>query len=381
MLEIGAGTGGATKTILQSIGHDFGSYTFTDISSSFFENASETFTDWQGSMVFKVCNAEIDPVQQGFEAGTYDVVIAFMVVHACAKLDEAVANLRKLLKPGGLLVLGEGASDGAMQAGAGFIFGTLPGWWRGVDEGRTLSPLVNANEWDTILKGAGFSGIDTMSPPKLFNAFGITLFVSTAIDDRIKFVRDPLAHTKNAVYDTVVVVGGRTAPIAKLSRGIQVALAPLAKQVLPYASLEDLNNKVLEGESVIVSLVDLEAPVFKDITPERWYKFKKLFETKREILWLTSGRLEDEPYCNMTVGFGRSAMHEEETLRVQYVDVANVDGLDALNVAKYLVRFTSTVLDDKDILYTKEPEVIIDAQGHGRQQPSQLHHAANLRPG
>ena len=363
MLEIGAGTGGATKTILQSIGHDFGSYTFTDISSSFFENASETFTDWQGSMVFKVCNAEIDPVQQGFEAGTYDVVIAFMVVHACAKLDEAVANLRKLLKPGGLLVLGEGASDGAMQAGAGFIFGTLPGWWRGVDEGRTLSPLVNANEWDTILKGAGFSGIDTMSPPKLFNAFGITLFVSTAIDDRIKFVRDPLAHTKNAVYDTVVVVGGRTAPIAKLSRGIQVALAPLAKQVLPYASLEDLNNKVLEGESVIVSLVDLEAPVFKDITPERWYKFKKLFETKREILWLTSGRLEDEPYCNMTVGFGRSAMHEEETLRVQYVDVANVDGLDALNVAKYLVRFTSTVLDDKDILYTKEPEVIIDAQG------------------
>ena len=168
-----------------------------------------------------------------------------------------------------------------MQAGAGFIFGTLPGWWRGVDEGRTLSPLVNANEWDTILKGAGFSGIDTMSPPKLFNAFGITLFVSTAIDDRIKFVRDPLAHTKNAVYDTVVVVGGRTAPIAKLSRGIQVALAPLAKQVLPYASLEDLNNKVLEGESVIVSLVDLEAPVFKDITPERWYKFKKLFETKR----------------------------------------------------------------------------------------------------
>ncbi|KZM21157.1 transferase [Ascochyta rabiei] len=345
MLEIGAGTGGATKTILQSIGHDFGSYTFTDISSSFFENAAETFTDWQGSMVFKVCNAEIDPAQQGFEAGTYDVVIAFMVVHACAKLDEAVANLRKLLKPGGLLVLGEGASDGAMQAGAGFIFGTLPGWWRGVDEGRTLSPLVNANEWNTILKGAGFSGIDTMSPPKLFDAFGITLFVSTAVDDRIEFARDPLAHTKNAVYDTVVIVGGRTEPIAKLSQGIQVALSPLAKQVLPYASLEDLDDKVLEGESVIVSLVDLEAPVFKDITSER------------------CGRLEDEPYCNMTVGFGRSAMHEEETLRVQYVDVADVDGLDAQKVAQYLVRFASTVLDDKDILYTKEPEVIIDAQG------------------
>ncbi|KAJ6195920.1 polyketide synthase PksF [Bipolaris maydis] len=363
MLEIGAGTGGATKTILQSIGHDFASYTFTDISSSFFENAAETFADWQDSMVFKVCNAEVDPVQQGFVAGTYDVVIAFMVVHACAKLDEAVANLRKLLKPGGLLVLGEGASDGAMQAGAGFIFGTLPGWWRGVEEGRTLSPLVNASEWNAILKGSGFSGIDTMSPPELFDAFGITLFVSTAVDERIEFARDPFANAKDAVYDAVVVVGGRTSPISKLSQGIQAVLKPVAKQIVAYASLEDLDENVLDNESVIVSLVDLEAPIFKDITPQRWSKFRKLFETKRDILWLTSGRLEDEPYCNMTVGFGRSAMHEEETLRVQYIDVANVGEFDAEKVAEYLVRFTSTRLDDKDILYTKEPEIIIDAHG------------------
>ncbi|KAL7776920.1 hypothetical protein CFE70_007340 [Pyrenophora teres f. teres 0-1] len=363
MLEIGAGTGSATKTILQSVGHDFASYTFTDISSSFFENAAETFSDYQGRMVFKVCNAEIDPVEQGFEAGTYDVVIAFMVVHACANLDEAVANLRKLLKPGGLLVLGEGASDGAMQAGAGFIFGTLPGWWRGVDEGRTLSPLVSVSEWEVILKKTGFSGIDTMSPPQLFDAFGITLFVSTALDERIEFARDPLTNSSSSVYSNVVVIGGSTSTIAKLAGEIQSILAPLAKQVLLYASLEDLDDTVLDDKTVIVSLVDLETPVFKDITSERWFKFRRLFETKRDILWLTSGRLEDEPYCNMTVGFGRSAMHEEETLRVQYVDVANSSHLDAQTVAQYLLRFTSSKLDDSDILYTKEPEVIIDAEG------------------
>ncbi|EDU46789.1 lovastatin nonaketide synthase [Pyrenophora tritici-repentis Pt-1C-BFP] len=363
MMEIGAGTGSATKTILQSVGHDFASYTFTDISSSFFENAAETFSDYQGRMVFKVCNAEIDPVEQGFEAGTYDVVIAFMVVHACANLEEAVANLRKLLKPGGLLVLGEGASDGAMQAGAGFIFGTLPGWWRGVDEGRTLSPLVSVSEWEVILKKTGFSGIDTMSPPQLFDAFGITLFVSTALDERIEFARDPLRKSSSAVYSKVVVIGGSTSTIMKLAGEVQSILAPLAKQVMLYASLEDLDDTVLDDETVIVSLVDLEAPVFKDITSERWFKSRRLFETKRDILWLTSGRLEDEPYCNMTVGFGRSAMHEEETLRVQYVDVANSSQLDAQTVAQYLLRFTSSRLDSSDILYTKEPEVIIDAEG------------------
>ncbi|KAF2129141.1 polyketide synthase PksF [Dothidotthia symphoricarpi CBS 119687] len=363
LLEIGAGTGGATKTILQGIGHDFDNYTFTDISSSFFENAAETFSAYQDRMVFKVCNAENDPGDQGFQEGTYDVVIAFMVVHACARLDEAVLNLRKLLKPGGLLVLGEGASDGAMQAGAGFIFGTLPGWWRGVDEGRTLSPLVNTSEWEVILKGAGFSGIDTMSPPQLFDAFGITLFVSTAIDERIEFARNPLSVIGNVMYDKVVLIGGQTPPVAHLVQELQKVLVPLASHVLKYQSLEDLDETSLDGESVVISLVDLEHPVFKDITSERWYKFRKLFETKREVLWLTSGRLEDEPYCNMTVGFGRSAMHEESDLRVQYVDIADVEQLEANTVADYLLKFTSKLLDAKDILYTKEPEIIVDTQG------------------
>ena len=35
-------------------------------------------------------------------------------------------SLRKLLKPGGFSTVGEESSDGALQAGAGFIIGTLP---------------------------------------------------------------------------------------------------------------------------------------------------------------------------------------------------------------------------------------------------------------
>ncbi|KAI1129024.1 hypothetical protein F5Y10DRAFT_276998 [Nemania abortiva] len=352
LLEIGAGTGGATKNILGAIGHDFDSYTFTDISSSFFENAAELFTDWEDHMIFK-----------NFQPGSYDVVIAFMVIHACTSLDKAVANLRKLLKPGGLLVLGEGGSDGAMQAGAGFIFGTLPGWWYGVDEGRTLSPLVNQSEWQSILKRNGFSGIDTMSPPELFEAFGITLFVSTAMDERIEFARDPLAITTGSVYKRVVIVGGRTHTVAKLSQSLHGVLAPIAEQVLTYKSIEELNESVIDADSVIVSLVDLEEPVFKDITPERWAKVRELFVGDRTMLWLSKGRLQDEPYGNMTVGFGRSALHEEDGLRVQFVDVADSDSINAEELARYLLRLTARQLESEDLLHTKEPEIIIDSKG------------------
>ncbi|KAI6350418.1 protein transport protein bet1 [Pyricularia grisea] len=375
ILEVGAGTGGATKRILDTIGGDsVGSYTFTDISSSFFENAAEALGEWRDKLAFKVFNAEVDPVAQGFEAGTYDVVVAFMVVHACARLDEAVANLRRLLKPGGLLVLGEGASDGAMQAGAGFIFGTLPGWWRGVDEGRTLSPLVSADEWHTILRGAGFSGIDTMSPKSLFDAFGITLFVSTAEDDRVAFLREPLAaetaliRNKSLLKNGVVLLGGATEPVAKLARDICKTLGPVTDKITVFATLEEADNSALVDDRLVISLIDLEAPVFKDITPVRWAKFRKLWEQEGHLLWLSSGRLADEPYCNMTVGFARSAVHELDGLNVQFLDVPRIQDLTAKMVVEAALRWVTPELDGGNttispISYTKEPEVIFDEQG------------------
>ncbi|KAL2169173.1 hypothetical protein VTG60DRAFT_6413 [Thermothelomyces hinnuleus] len=345
LLEIGAGTGGATKYILNAIGRSFDSYTFTDISSSFFENAAEALSPWVDRIVFKTCDAERDPVEQGFTQGAYDVVVAYMVLHATARLDESVRNLRKLLRPGGYLLIGEGSSDGMMQVGAGFIFGTLPGCWRGVDEGRTLSPLVNAAQWDDILKRNGFSGIDTMSPPKLLDTFGITLFVSQAVDTRIELAKNPLSSPISPPVKDVVLVGGQTPAVAKFARGIESILSGLGSQVHAYPTLEEVDgNKVTSPDAKIISLADLDHRVFQDITPERWYSFRRFFE-------------------GQNVGFGRSAVHEEDDLHLQYLDIADVNQVDAKTIVEAFVRFNSKQLRSRDILYTVEPEIIIDEQG------------------
>ena len=130
---IGARTGGATKKILSAIGHSFDTYTFTDISPSFFENAAEIFSPWKDRMTFKVCDAEKDPLAQGFTEGAYSLIIASFVVHVTAKQEGTMRNLRKLLQPGGLLIIGEGSSDGPLQLRNGLVFGPLPGWWLGVE--------------------------------------------------------------------------------------------------------------------------------------------------------------------------------------------------------------------------------------------------------
>ena len=141
ILEIGAGTGGATKGIFKKIGHWYSSYTFTDISNGFFENAQEVFKDPAATMMFKVLDVEKDVLTQGFEEHPYDLIIASFVLHATAKLDRTMKNVRRLLKPGGFVMMAEVINN--EQIRGGFIFGALPGWWLGADDGRALSPCVS----------------------------------------------------------------------------------------------------------------------------------------------------------------------------------------------------------------------------------------------
>jgi len=85
LLEIGAGTGGTTVPILEKLakhGRDergvprYDKYVFTDISTGFFEGAMELFSEHADRMVYQTLDIEKDPILQGFEAETFDVVIA-----------------------------------------------------------------------------------------------------------------------------------------------------------------------------------------------------------------------------------------------------------------------------------------------------------------
>lgn len=289
-------------------------------------------------------------------------------------------NLRKLLKPGGCLLIGEGSNEGPMQAGVSFIFGPLSGWWRGVDEGRTLTPFINIPEWNDILKRTGFSGIDTMSPPLLLDTFGTILFVSQAVDDCVRLIRQPLSSAQDLLkVKQLILIGGQTGPVAHVSQEINNLLAPLFGNVRHFKTLEDLDDSISERNALILSLTKLDFPVFKDISPERWTAFRRLFEGEKTMLWITSGRLDHEPYTNMTVGFGRSAVHEEEDLRLQFLDIPDVNKADPQAIAENLIRLAAKHLESGDVLHTMEPETIMD--GEGRQLVPRLRpiHDANDR--
>ena len=161
ILEIGAGTGGTTLQVLQACSPDgepfCATYMYTDISASFFKSGRTTLKKWQHLLTFQILDVENDPVEQGFEEHAYDLVIAANVVHATRSLTTSLRNIHKLLKPGTTLSLVELTR---LTPYFNMAFGPLPGWWAGIGEGRTESPLQSPEQWNEHLRKAGFSGVD-----------------------------------------------------------------------------------------------------------------------------------------------------------------------------------------------------------------------------
>ncbi|KAL4923304.1 class I SAM-dependent methyltransferase [Aspergillus undulatus] len=175
ILEIGAGTGGTTARAFEGLKPDNGerlysSYVFTDISPLFFDSAKRRFEAYD-NIEFRALDISKDPVEQGFEAGAYDLVIASNVLHATPCLVETLKNVRKLLQPKGFLFNQELSPPGKY---VDFMVGLLPGWWLGEADGRAGGPCIPPAEWDRRLQQAGFEGLHAVGldsePPFYYNA-------------------------------------------------------------------------------------------------------------------------------------------------------------------------------------------------------------------
>lgn len=187
ILEIGAGTGGTTGHILRACspsGESFCErYLYTDISAGFFEKGEAALKKWNSFLTFRKLNIELDPVKQGFEAHSFDLIITANCIHATRSLSATLSNIHKLLKPGGAFGLVELTR---LTPYFNIMFGPLKGWWAGVDEGRVESPLQSAEQWDEHLKKAGFSGVDMavydLPEPERHSA----LLLSTALGNNVE---------------------------------------------------------------------------------------------------------------------------------------------------------------------------------------------------
>ncbi|KAL6691279.1 hybrid PKS-NRPS protein [Trichoderma pleuroticola] len=275
ILEIGAGTSGATKGILEFlgttfesytftdistgffVGTTFESYTFTDISTGFFEAAAEAFAPWIDKMIFKPLNAENDVIEQGYQEKTYDFIIASNVLHATKTLSETMRNVRRLLKPGGQLLLLEVTSE-------------IVRWWLGGDDGRRYGPTITRDQWDSLLKDTGFSGVDH---------YMTSVMISQA---------PLLTSAEHPVWTCppITIVGGAFENVASRTAKMLSAVSEVTSTTMPTTA--------------IVILEDLDEPVLQDFTQEKLTALQKTLPESRQLLWVSHKAHSDNPYGNLS---------------------------------------------------------------------------------
>ena len=161
VIEVGAGTGSATASVLPELPDGRFEYTYTDISAGFFSEAEARFGDRGGAIDYRPLDIEKDPIEQGFEPHGYDLLIASNVLHATRYLTETLGHCRDLLAPSGHLIALENLS------GLGWMdltFGQLDGWWRFADDYRPHHALAGPNVWKRALGDAGFAEAEVLGP-------------------------------------------------------------------------------------------------------------------------------------------------------------------------------------------------------------------------
>ncbi|KAF4631033.1 hypothetical protein G7Y89_g7101 [Cudoniella acicularis] len=326
VLEVGAGTGGMTRHLLRTLTHygdeereapHYAQYDYTDISPSFFQEAQELFKDQAaGRMNFKILNIENDPLEQGFQQHQYDIVVASSVLHATKDLNASVQNIRKLLKPGGKLILFEITIPDKLRAG--FVFGLLPGWWLGTEPTREWSPCVNKETWHRVLLRTGFSGLDIF------------------LDD----YQDPICHEMSIIISTAITPPPPETQV--VSSGVFFN-QPLVLVVEEGSSLQNtfgtqIKNRIGDKgvECTIVSLLDLpnlthnrsdnacyvflpelEKSLLRSLQAPVFEALKASLSSAQRVLWLTrgGGAVPSQPDYGIIDGLARVLRAENSQLK------------------------------------------------------------------
>ncbi|KAJ5494215.1 Acyl transferase/acyl hydrolase/lysophospholipase [Penicillium fimorum] len=350
IIEIGAGTGGATMPILQSLGgHEPGStprfahYTYTDISPGFFEKAKTKFGSWGHLMTYQTLDVSADPTEQGFDNGTYDVVVACNVLHATSDISQTMANIRALLKPGGKILLIEETAPKARH----FPFALLSGWWLANDKFRTDGPLLTVEEWSNVMKKNDFSGIDLCVeeyPGASFQSG--CLMISTA--------NSPITGPANA-GDVVILGIDSIDTLSSLT--LEYGLKKMTG-VEPITAT-DPDEVDVTGKWCIF-LGGMDRSILSHLTEEKFQTLQRLLSRARGILWVVRHTKTDLESlgANMAIGLART-VRSETGLQFATLDLGERENIPDTLAVGHMLNVFNGVFCEKSQLVQNDWEFVV----------------------
>ena len=332
VLEVGAGTGATSSLVLQMLQEQGLSalqrYDFTDVSSGFFDSARSLLHRWHDVVNFKRYNIELEPSGQGLAPASYDLIIAVNVIHTTKRIDSTLRNLRKLLNPQGALVFIEITRP---HLHVNLIFGTLPGWWQGVADGRTDGPLLPAEKWQALLRDNGYANEFAVKDGK-----GSAHLSTTIVARRT----DELNNTSNQQV-TLVLPPKIPHSLHVFAQKLQEALQRSSQNV-SCTNWEDLQPT---AQSIIIIIDDGSKPLLSHIGGTHFGQVIKLLSEGTKVLWISTQDDDNaaiNPAKGLINGLARSAHAENSELRFLALDIQQ----NILSVEERALGLITRVIDE-----------------------------------
>ncbi|KAL8694269.1 MAG: hypothetical protein Q9218_001037 [Villophora microphyllina] len=254
VLEIGAGTGGTAAAALEGLATEAGErmyfeYCYTDISAGFFVAAQKRFKDFE-NIDYKVLDISKDPIDQGFQPESYDLILA--------------SN------------------------------GILPGWWLGELDNRPYQPYISVERWHRELQATGFSGVDLA----VYDG-------DLPYQINVNIVSSP-ATTPPRSKSLTLLCEDRSSAIARQVEAIFMRNG----YRLDYCTIDDLPP----SNQDVVSVMDLTAPFFDGILPNRLSAFQRYIGHlgSSGLLWIILASQVDckDPRYSQILGAARTIRSE-----------------------------------------------------------------------
>ncbi len=259
ILELGAGTGGTSAVVLPALEPfaDRVRYVYSDVSRAFTKHGKAAFGADHPFLEVAIVDVENidDAVAQRF--GGFDLVFGTNVLHATQNLARTLEGARRMLRPGGTLLLSELCRVELFWTST---FGFLDGWWIFDDPTSRLphGPLASPSTWRALLGRAGFEDIAVQGvAPREPETFRQCVVIATWPLGKNEQTAEPLSMTTIAGKPPVDVVSERDARSAlawKLRALVATTLDVTVDEISDGESFVDLGVDSIVGTQLVQSI-------------------------------------------------------------------------------------------------------------------------------
>lgn len=196
-----------------------------------------------------------------------------------------------------------------------------------------------------------FASDFTVALPFDQNQISLLLARATESNTTITVARcNPTSPEESIVPDSariILIILTTTLPLSRVNQAIIDAISKSLEVSVDVLGLHDISKDTICPDSIVITTVELEAPLLSVVTPIQLEHLKILFENAPFILWITGGSLykASKPDYAVVLGVSRSLMLERPSLKMPVfdIDLTTPPDISAQNAVLVLKEVMSSV--------------------------------------